>query len=335
MALQDTNASVHPQRCGCCHAEDTTSLCTLADDAGSPVALYLCADCGAMTPAYTEQQHQENTRRQTAYYENKWSTDTDIASDQLAEDFRGVVRFYREHGFLPAPHTTPFVVDIGAGRGALVEALRREDYVPIGAEPAEGLVKRAQAHYGMPAKILQCMTAEAFITQLTAEQKKIDAAFLWHVIEHVKQPAQLLLNIAATLKNEGVIILQAPLPLPSSIFPEHLYLLTRKTVFSLARMSGLSVAFCDISHQEQFISFVLCKPTSSWKKITPDHTHVLDQWITDLHAAITDQGQTCTWQRNVLAEQAVVINQQKQALDNPVFLAKQLLHVLFRGKSHG
>lgn len=297
--------------------------------------LSLCAHCGALTPAYTQAQHQENTRRQTAYYEQKWASDTRDDYDRLAEDFRGVVRFYRDRGFLPPSEHTPAIVDIGAGRGALVEALRREGYTPHGAEPARGLVERACDYYNMDASVLQCMAAEAFVAQLAQAPTKTDAAFLWHVIEHVKQPVHLLTAIAATLSEHGVIILQAPLPLPSSIFPEHLYLFTRKTVFALAQMSGLAVAFCDVSHHEQFISFVLCKPDSHWQHIPPDQSDVLDGWINGLHAAITDLDRTCSWQQQAIDAHLQVIAEQQQALSSPTYLLKRCIRLLLSRKSHG
>lgn len=342
MALHAKVNRIHTQQCGCCHAHNTKPLCSLPDDTGTHVVLSLCAHCGALTPGYTQAQHEENTRRQTAYYENKWADDSVDHYNRLAEDFRGVVRFYRDKGYLPPPDNAPCIVDIGAGRGALVEALRREGYAARGAEPAQALVERACANYKMGASVLHCMTAEDFVAQLSQAGNTIDAAFLWHVIEHVKQPVQLLTAIAATLSAHGVIILQAPLPMPSSIFPEHLFLLTRKTVFSLAQMSGLAVAFCDISHQEQFISFVLCKPGAYHPNITPEQTDVLDDWISDLHAAIIDLDQTCTGQRHYIAEQQARIDQQQQTLDrhhqafnSTLFLAKRLLYVLLRRKSHG
>ena len=342
MALHAEATHRQTLQCGCCHAHDTKPLCSLPDDTGTHVMLSLCAHCGALTPGYTQAQHTENTQRQTAYYENKWSADNHAHYHQLAEDFRGVVRFYRDKGFLPPPEHTPVIVDIGAGRGALVEALRREGYAPSGAEPARGLVERAGEYYTMDASVLHCLTAEAFVAQLSQAKQTIDAAFLWHVIEHVKHPVQLLTAIAATLSKQGVIILQAPLPLPSSIFPEHLFLLTRKTVFSLAQMSGLAVAFCDISHQEQFISFVLCKPGAYRTTNLPDKTDVLDDWITGLHAAIIDLDRTCNGQRNHITEQQARIEQQQitldqhhQAFNSILFLAKRLLYVLLRRKSHG
>ncbi len=342
MALKDHATQTQPQQCGCCHAIGIRQLCTLPDDAGMPVTLSLCTVCGALTPNYNAVQHQDNTHQQTSYYENKWSSDTHAEFDKLAEDLRGVVMFYRDKGFLPSSETAPFIIDIGAGRGALIEALRREGYTPSGAEPAQVLVKRAQEYYGIDHTMLQCMAAEDFIAHISRSDKKTDAAFLWHVIEHVNDPIVLLTAISEILTEQGVIILQAPLPLPSSIFPEHLYLLTPKTVFALARLSGLSVAFCDISHQEQFISFVLCKPQSTWPTITFNNQDVLDQWITDLHAAIIDLDRTCAAQKKAIEEhlqtivqQQYIIEHYRKLLHSPILLAKKLVHVLLTRKFYG
>lgn len=324
-----------PLRCGCCLHQNTSLLCSLPDDAGNPVALHLCAQCSALTPDYRHIVTTNNTRRQTNYYEQLWHDQSQEASRALVDNCLGIVHFYQSKGFLPPANTHPNIIEIGAGRGALLAALQREGYQPIGAEPAAGLVRHAQQYYGIDETTLQCMTADAFATQLIQRQHTIDIAFLWHVIEHVEHPAQLLTQLAAQLSDRGVLILQAPLPSSSSIFPEHLFLLTRHTVFALSAMTGLAVTFCDISHHEQFVSFVLCKPQSGYTLIEPPVTPAVDTWIADMQAAIVDLHTTCAGQKNIISNYVHTAKEQYQQLHSRRFLLKQLWRLSFSRKQHG
>lgn len=84
------------------------------------------------------------------------------------------------------------VLDAGAGSGRLVEALRGDGYAATGIDPApraEGIAREAiEAH----------------------EDAGLDAAVLWHVLEHLDDPASALRRVAGWLEPGGVLVVGVP-----------------------------------------------------------------------------------------------------------------------------
>jgi SAM-dependent methyltransferase len=92
------------------------------------------------------------------------------------------------------------VLDVGAGAGRLVGALRRAGFDARGIEPSERGVARA-ASAGLP-------VARAEIDG--HDDTGLDAIVLWHVLEHLEQPAAALRRAAGWLAPGGVALVAAP-----------------------------------------------------------------------------------------------------------------------------
>ncbi len=92
------------------------------------------------------------------------------------------------------------VLDVGAGRGRLVAALRVAGYDASGIEPS-ALGASAAAERGLP-------VARTSIEQHT--DIGIDAAVLWHVLEHVDDPAGALRRVHDWLRPGGVLLVGVP-----------------------------------------------------------------------------------------------------------------------------
>lgn len=93
------------------------------------------------------------------------------------------------------------VLDVGAGSGRLIVALRSAGWNALGIEPASRSSSQALAR-GLP------------VTQVCLEDytdSDLDAAVLWHVLEHVEDPRAALLRIAGWLKPGGGILVAVPL----------------------------------------------------------------------------------------------------------------------------
>jgi SAM-dependent methyltransferase len=84
------------------------------------------------------------------------------------------------------------VLDAGAGRGRLVRALCQHGYRAEGIDPSP----RGSG------------VARAAIAEYTAEE--LDAVVLWHVLEHVDEPAAALGQAAGWLKPGGVAVIATP-----------------------------------------------------------------------------------------------------------------------------
>jgi len=109
---------------------------------------------------------------------------------------RQVLRWLRSAGLVRGSR----VVDAGAGAGLLVELLRDTGYDAYGIEPGRRGLARAEAE-GRPVRL------EA-IEEHAADG--LDAAVLWHVLEHVPDPAAALARVRGWLRPGGVLLAGVP-----------------------------------------------------------------------------------------------------------------------------
>ena len=92
------------------------------------------------------------------------------------------------------------VLDAGAGAGRLVEALRRSGYDALGIEPSPRSAAMA-ASAGRPVR-------EERIEHHRDEG--LDAVVLWHVLEHLDEPAAALATARAWLRPGGLLLVGVP-----------------------------------------------------------------------------------------------------------------------------
>jgi SAM-dependent methyltransferase len=93
------------------------------------------------------------------------------------------------------------IVDAGAGRGRFVAAARAAGYDAHGIEPSRRGVLAAREGYGVA---LERATIEE------AAPGGADAVTLWHVLEHVDDPADTLDHVATWLRPGGVLLVGVP-----------------------------------------------------------------------------------------------------------------------------
>ena len=94
------------------------------------------------------------------------------------------------------------LLDVGAGRGRFVLSARRAGYDATGIEPSQrGLEAAAEAG----AAVLPASIAGADV-----EPGSLDAATLWHVLEHLHEPAGALAEIHSWLRPGGALLVGVP-----------------------------------------------------------------------------------------------------------------------------
>jgi SAM-dependent methyltransferase len=94
------------------------------------------------------------------------------------------------------------LLDAGAGRGRFVAAARRVGYQAEGVEPDPARVA-AGARYGAAIEPVG-------IEEATVEAGSLDAVTLWHVLEHVDDPAAALSRVAGWLRPGGALLVGVP-----------------------------------------------------------------------------------------------------------------------------
>jgi 2-polyprenyl-3-methyl-5-hydroxy-6-metoxy-1,4-benzoquinol methylase len=95
------------------------------------------------------------------------------------------------------------VVDVGCGPGWFLDQMRRRGWETRGTERSAAAAQQAR-------DVLNLDVRAQGLDELAAEGTSYDAVVLWHVAEHLHDPAATLLNIARLLRPGGVLMIAVP-----------------------------------------------------------------------------------------------------------------------------
>jgi SAM-dependent methyltransferase len=95
------------------------------------------------------------------------------------------------------------VLDVGCGRGVLLQEFRRRGWEVLGTELSEQAASFARQSLNIPVEIGDLETVHF-------PANYFDAITLWHVLEHVPNPRALLAEIYRILKPDGVLLVAVP-----------------------------------------------------------------------------------------------------------------------------
>jgi SAM-dependent methyltransferase len=95
------------------------------------------------------------------------------------------------------------VLDVGCGRGQLLFQLRKRGWEVIGTELSED-----SAEYAREVLKLDVRTADLHDLDLPADY--FDTVILWHVLEHIPDPAALLAEVRRILRPGGTLLVAVP-----------------------------------------------------------------------------------------------------------------------------
>jgi SAM-dependent methyltransferase len=112
--------------------------------------------------------------------------------------YEGVLDSLAELGATPGR-----LLDIGAGRGELLRAALMRGWDAVGLEPAANFARVARQYSG-------AQVVEAKLEQRPFPENSFDAVTLGAVLEHVFNPAALLIEINRVLRPGGVLWLDVP-----------------------------------------------------------------------------------------------------------------------------
>jgi len=123
--------------------------------------------------------------------------------------FRGPIEalttlFRRWRGWHIARHLRPgTVIDVGCGRGLLLDQLRRRGWTVIGTELSDEAAEYARDVLGIPMKIGE-------FPDLDFQPASADAIILWQTFEHMRQPNAVLKRVYEVLRPGGMAVVSVP-----------------------------------------------------------------------------------------------------------------------------
>ncbi len=160
----------------------------------APIPLLRCARCGtAVTDAPPAQELHE-----TGAYRGSDPRLSRLARPVLDAFDRQRLRILA--AVAPPPGR---LVDAGAGRGRFLAAARAAGYDARGLEPSRRGVEAGRLRYGVE---LEPVTVE----EARVAPGSLDVVTLWHVLEHLDDPAGALERVAAWLRPGGTLLVAVP-----------------------------------------------------------------------------------------------------------------------------
>jgi 2-polyprenyl-3-methyl-5-hydroxy-6-metoxy-1,4-benzoquinol methylase len=141
----------------------------------------------------------------------------------------------------PAAFEQKRLLDIGCGVGSFLWMMKKAGWDVLGIEPDTNYAQAGEAKYQVPIK------AEMF-EEAVLDSSAFDMVCLFHVIEHVASPRNILTRIRDVLKADGTLFLETPCierpygdNLEDFFWSEHLYTFSRNTMQGLLKIVGFEI----------------------------------------------------------------------------------------------
>lgn len=206
-----------------------------------PTALTKCSGCGIVALAAIP-----SDEERAAYYATHYTLSCDIRRDELAAEMRRWGRLPEQAKLIGdiadrlAPPAT--ILDIGCDRAYFLDEARRFGYNVIGVEPSD-TAREYAGNIGI--------RVEKSIEDI---EQSIDAAVMWHSLEHTGDPVGALRAIRNIMTSKGLLAIRVPDfgSLWSSLLkhrwvwfqPEHhSYHFSAETLKTVVEKAGFSVEF--------------------------------------------------------------------------------------------
>jgi SAM-dependent methyltransferase len=207
--------------------------------------MYLCPICYSLTPDYGTvlSKEQADADMIASFPTQDWVKNRDA--------LMGLVKFYEGE-----INRNELVGEVGGGPGCLASALINSGYDYIGSEPTP-LCERAKKVFGIPDNRYMQTDYNGFF--MMTEGQKFGTIFMWHVLEHVQDPMELLTKTYDSLLPGGKIIAEIPLPIPAYIFPDHLSFFSKPTLLYIKSTIGFSEHITREVKDWNYMSFIMRK----------------------------------------------------------------------------
>lgn len=144
------------------------------------------------------------------------------------------------------------LIDVGAGKGEFLSFAQRQGFLVTGIEPSPLFCDYAASEFGVQ---IFCGELIAFKNSIP-QGSSYDVVTLFHVLEHVKDPASLLSELVPILSSESIIYIEVPNADATLLkIVDLFYRMTRKGWSS--RLSPVHPPFHSIGYTRKSLEFLI------------------------------------------------------------------------------
>jgi SAM-dependent methyltransferase len=222
--------------CTLCGSADLEELSRRARDL-QPFRTTICRQCGLVwaNPPPSRQAVR-------SYYSDEYRQDykgtRSRTLPQIYHAGRGALaRYARIRNLLRARDN---ILDVGCGGGELVYLLRRLGFEATGIEPDRSYSESARSELGLPVRT-------GFIQDLDFPKGTFNVILMYHVLEHVDRPIEILARLRQWLAEDGFLLVEVPniearheAPI-TRFHVAHLFYYSPDTLRGMASAAGLGV----------------------------------------------------------------------------------------------
>jgi 2-polyprenyl-3-methyl-5-hydroxy-6-metoxy-1,4-benzoquinol methylase len=256
-----------PVPCNLCGASDIDVI-GKRDREGRPLRTTICRQCGLVWS--NPRPAGEDVRR---YYSCEYRQDYKGRSTpslrQIARSARGAVN--RCRALAPYLKEGGRILDVGAGGGEVVYALRRFGFDASGIEPDQQYARHAR-------EVLGVQVRTGFVQDVAFAPGSFEAITMYHALEHVADPLAILSRLRTWLVDEGLLLIEVPNVEARCIAPAHrfhfahFYNFNARTLEALARKAGLTTVHMTTSEDGGNLNAVFkAAARSEPARIDPDN----------------------------------------------------------------
>ncbi|WP_225135876.1 class I SAM-dependent methyltransferase [Pseudomonas putida] len=288
-----------------------------------------CSCCQSFIPEYIVGSEPEvsATLQQVKFHEDWWDESSKDELDEVLSNVKNLVGDLQT--YLGSNDPDNLVIELGSGRGSLLRALLDEGYNAYGCEPAPKLVALARQHYGLAQDRLFEIPGGQFLDHVVpALTGHVQAIVLWHVLEHLENPMQLVGKLYEMLREGGCLILQLPMFCKQYVYPEHYFFPSQATFEYMAKSVGFQVEAVDYDLNNFFVTVCFRKSTLSVLSKTNELIEKMSN-MTAFAQAVFLRDEVIQEREKAVAAQAQIINSNIQGMklmESLIFERDQTVH---------
>lgn len=211
---------------------------------GSVTRAHSCEECGALNLLNEGEPQYDTLNAQAEFHEVEFGW-ADLKAEDLQEEAKAIeplANYLSRH--IASLQDEECILDIGCGKGTLVQAFRNIGLCAFGVDGSRKLVELGNvAAACQDSPVLFAGDVKDVLDEIRESGRfngyKVKNVIAWHVLEHIIDSKRVVSQIAEILPPGGVLCVQLPGISPANLISSHFFLSNKKNISKLA--DGLSI----------------------------------------------------------------------------------------------